>query len=621
MSIFAAFLAAAPLAASPQLDGAGGPNDPLTVTVNGPALDEAQGANPFADYRLDVTFSDGKAAWTVPGYFDGCGTAADDGCTGGTVWRAHFLPPHPGTWTWRIGFTQGRDVAATDNATGVRLRPDGMRGRFTVAAQSRDAVGARGTLRYTGDAYYRWSGSGAPFFKFGPDAPENTLAYSGFDATSNAKGLRKDWAPHERDFDAAAAPYLWRDGQGRGLLGMMRYLADSKLNTVSMLLFNVGGDDRNVVPQLFAVSEAEYAEMKPGEQWRTGVVHDRYDVSKLAQWRRALAYGDALGLALHLKLQETENDQFMDGGDLGRERRIYLREMIARFGAFRGVTWNLGEENTQTPDQVRAMAAYVDRIDPYDHPIVLHTFPEQKERYRPLLGAASSLNGFSLQGQKDDFADIRPDIVQWRTASDLTGRRWPIGYDEPGSAAGGAGVDPGYPDSRLPSKRDLSIPRERFRREVIWNTLTAGGDGVEAYYGYRTGCTDLNCQDHRTRAELWRDGVRGREFFETHIGARASGMRAEDGLTADPTDYVFAEAGRTYLIYTTAADRLRLSLLGFPGQYTIEWFDPTGSSGLEKGSLATIDVGTDAKLAMEVALGAPPRNIGSDWVVLLRRVN
>ena len=69
---------------------------------------------------------------------------------------------------------------------------------------------------------------------------------------------------------------------------------------------------------------------------------DRYDVSKLAQWQRALAYADSLGLRLHFKLSEAENDKFMDGGRLGRERKIFHREMIARFNHFLAVTWNSG---------------------------------------------------------------------------------------------------------------------------------------------------------------------------------------------------------------------------------------------------------------------------------------
>ncbi len=89
---------------------------------------------------------------------------------------------------------------------------------------------------------------------------------------------------------------------------------------------------------------------------------------------------DSWGIYLHFKLQETENDdhtrgsgsqpedgrgqETLDRGDLGPERRLYLRELIARYGYLLALNWNLGEENTQTPEQQRAMAAFIRNIDP-----------------------------------------------------------------------------------------------------------------------------------------------------------------------------------------------------------------------------------------------------------------
>ena len=52
-----------------------------------------------------------------------------------------------------------------------------------------------------------------------------------------------------------------------------------------------------------------------------------------------------------------------------------------------GVTWNLGEENTNTDTQRESFAKYIRDLDPYDHPIVCHTFPGQYDQvYTPLLG-------------------------------------------------------------------------------------------------------------------------------------------------------------------------------------------------------------------------------------------
>ena len=609
-----------------------GPYDAMTVELVGPVLGEATGANPFADYRLDVTLSDGASSVRVPGYFAGCASAADTGCAGGRLWKAHFVPSHGGTWQYSVSFRTGPDIVAQGGGGHAVPGLDGTSGRFTVRDQPRTAVRARGLLSYSGESYYLWSGDRRPFFKFGPDSPENMLAYAGFDATPNAKQLRKSWAPHERDFDPRSSAYLWNGGKGKGLLGMLRYLADQRMNSVSMLLFNVGGDDQNVVPHLLKVSPEAYAALEPKAQWTDGVVHDRFDLSKLAQWQRALSYADELGLHLHFKLAETENDLFMDGGAMGRERKIYLREMVARFNHFLAVTWNLGEESHQPAQSLIEQSRYVAALDPYSHPLVLHTYPQEKEIYRPLLGDRSALNGLSLQGMFPDFRDLRSDVVKWRAEARKAGRPWAIGYDEQGGAQGGAPVDLDYPAERMPDpKRGVEIAPDLFRRAALWNALTAGSFGLEAYYGYRTGCTDLNCEDQRTRASLWRDAAAALAFFDRHVGSEALRMEAADDLTPNPDDFVFADLGRLYVIYTTAnvpsalplnynqhfgnQRPVRLQMFGQTGDYSVGWYDARAGGELQKTAIVKVAGGRMAEL------GKPPEGGSGEWAVLVRREN
>ena len=80
----------------------------------------------------------------------------------------------------------------------------------------------------------------------------------------------------------------------------------------------------------------------------------------------------------------------LDGGDLGVERKLYLRELVARFGYLLALNWNLSEENTQTPEQQRAMSGYIRSTDPYGHHIVMHTFPNaRRSRSTPRSSAIS----------------------------------------------------------------------------------------------------------------------------------------------------------------------------------------------------------------------------------------
>jgi hypothetical protein len=655
-----------PLAANASVTArsAGGIYDPVTFDVDGPELDQAAGPNPFADYRLDVTFSRSGHEYTVPGYFAACADAADRGCTSGTLWRAHFVPMEAGEWSYRVSFRTGADVAASGDAGEAVVGIDGVTGSFKVSATPRNDVRARGLLQYRGQQYYRWSGTDRPFFKFGVDSPENMLAYSDFDRTPNARGMRHDWQSHVRDYDAEAKSFTWGDGRGQGLLGRFAYLRGAGVNSVSMLLFNVGGDDQNVIPQVMRVSVDSYAQLSPADQWEKGVEHDRYDVVKLAQWQRALSYADELGLQVHFKMQEVENNLFMDGGKLGRERKIYIREMVARFNHFLAVSWNMGEENTQQPDVIRAQAKYIDSLDPYDHPLVMATYPRQKERFRPHLANGSSLNGLAMQGATIDFSDMRPDIVKWTNASILGGRRVVIGYDESGTAGPGAPIDAGFDLNTLPTKGVLSFSpgdlapgteeaaaaearkaakerppavqpeiaptRETYRRHAIWNALLAGAAGMEIYYGWTNKCHDLGCDNDRTRAQKFSDGSNAIAFFNEHVGERALGMVADDDLTLARTEYVFADHGKTYIVYTRAGTPATLSLLGESGRYSIDWYDAVAGGPLRKGSVVEI-AGGEAVLkrgaprsvrnSRFASLGKPPSGGSTgDWVALVRRI-
>ena len=608
-----------------EIEFSGATYEAVTLSIEGPALDEKSEINPFADIRFDWIVTKGEDEWVVPGYFAACGNAADTSCTQGKTWRAHFIPSERGAYNWKIRFRKGTNIAIL-NPLGTPLEYDGLTGQFSIDKESKDPIRARGLLTYTGEQYYRYSGDNSLFFKFGPDAPENMLAYSEFDATPNYKGFRKDWSAHRKDFSGKGKPFLWKEGQGKGILGTFEYLADSGANSVSMLLWNTGGDDRNVFPHLLAVEMDDYVAMKPKKQWSEGVIQDRFDVSKLEQWKKTFSYADELGIHLHFKLQETENNLFMDGGALQRTRKLYIREMMARFGHMLALSWNIGEENVQHPGDIRHMINYIASHNIYDHPIVLHSYPDQKERYRPFLGDMTQLNGLSLQGRQNDYSDLRRDIVSWANIVELTGKRLVLAYDEPGRADGGATVDADYPDALLPSKREVSIPSEKFLRDGLWSALTAGANGVEAYYGYKTGCSDLDCQDHRTRAQLWEGGRHALNFFNTYVGERALKMRASDLTTVGNDDYVFADPGEYYVIIP-GQEEVQLRLPGVQGKFMVDWYDRAKGGPLQTGSKPFVLGGASSitkknrrrQGPSSVELGTPPETGSGQWTILVRR--
>ncbi|NNC37590.1 MAG: DUF5060 domain-containing protein, partial [Hyphomonadaceae bacterium] len=619
------FMLLAPTAFAHEIESTGAAYERVTISIDGPKLDERGAVNPFSDIRLDWNISKGDKTWTVPGYFAACGDAANTGCTSGNLWRAHFIPSELGAYKWTVRFRKGTDIAIR-NPSGTPIEGDGLDGEFLVDRLSDDPIKARGILSYTGEQYYRYSGDNSLFFKFGPDAPENMLAYSEFDATPNYKMFRKNWNAHRNDLTSTGHPFRWKGNKGDGLLGMFEYLAKSGANSVSMLLWNIGGDDRNVFPHLLAVDTDEYVSMQPKDQWASGTIQDRFDVSKMEQWKQAFLYADSLGIHLHFKLQETENNLFMDGGALQRTRKLYIREMIARFGHMLALSWNIGEENVQQPGDIRHMKKYISVLNIYDHPLVLHSYPDQKERYRPFLGVNTDLNGLSLQGRQDDYSDLRTDVASWANTVKLSGKNLVLSYDEPGRADGGATVDIDYPDALLPSKREISIPAEQFLRDALWNALTAGASGVEAYYGYKTGCSDLDCQDHRTRARLWQGGRHALHFFEKYVGEKALDMRANDDVTIASDDYVFANPGEFYVI-VPGSDEVQLRLPGMQGKFTVDWYDRMLGGVLQKGSKPVVFGGassiTDKNRRRQgpssVSLGDPPTGGSGHWAIIIEQ--
>ena len=215
------------------------------------------------------------------------------------------------------------------------------------------------------------------------------------------------------------------------------------MNVFSFLPMNINGDDKNVFPY---ISD------------NAGGDRQRIDISKTEQWEVVFQHADQIGLYLHFKTQETENDQLLDGGGLGVERKLYYRELISRFGHHLALNWNLGEENTNTNAQRKAFSDYFKQVDPYDHPVVIHTYPGQKNQvYGPLLGYPT-FDGASLQG-----SDVFSDTKYWIEQSALAGRKWIVASDETGPATQGV-----KPDQDNPTHDD-------DRKDILWANIMAGG--------------------------------------------------------------------------------------------------------------------------------------------------
>ncbi len=585
----------------------------VTLTIDGPEAKETDTQpNPFVDYRMTVTFTreSGKPKHVVPGYFAADGQAAETSATIGNKWRAHVSPDEPGKWLYEVSFVQGEKIAVDDQQMGTPVEgADGIAGSFDVEPSDKAGRDFRseGRLTYVGKHYLQFAGSKRYFLKAGPDAPETLLAYQDFDGTrATRKNVPlKTWQPHVRDWRKGDP--TWQGGKGKGLIGAINYLAAKGCNSLSFLPYNAGGDGDNVWP--FVDRNEKF----------------HYDCSKLDQWQIVFDHAQAQGLYLHFKLQETEMDDSnqkgkgsvptsLDDGDLGSERKLYCRELIARFGYELALNWNLGEENTQTTRQQRDMAGYLKKVDPYDHLIVIHTYPNQQDKiYSKLLGHQSHLTGASLQNPWNQ-AHVR--TRKWVTHSHDAGRPWVVANDEQNPAELGVPPDAGYQGfSGKASSGEQAYDRHDIRRQTLWGTLLAGGAGVEYYFGYKLPQNDLLCEDFRSRDRAWDDCRIALEFFRNH-SIPFWEMKCVDELVEGGTKnqtYCFAKAATFYLVFMPNDAEVRLDLSDVKGAFSIGWFNPREGGDLQKGSITSVEGGD------WVSLGAAPSQQDQDWLVVIQK--
>ena len=171
----------------------------------------------------------------------------------------------------------------------------------------------------------------------------------------------------------------------------------------------------------------------------------------------------------HQWYYSTENSFFLDDGEtFGLARKLYYRELIARFGHHLALNWNLGEETQNTNVQHKGFSDWFKALDPYKHIVVVHTTGRgQSKVYDPLLGYPT-FDGVSLQ---TNATKVFADTLNWVQKSKAAGRTWIVSNDEQGPASLGVA-----PDSVDPEHNDI-------RHYALWGNIMAGGAGVEYYFG------------------------------------------------------------------------------------------------------------------------------------------
>ncbi len=564
----------------------------ITVEVECPQADcgivsDTSQTNPFTDYRLLVTFTspDGVDVMDVPGFYAGDGNAAFSEATSGNVWMAHFAPHKTGTWDYTVSFQTGSDIVLHKEA-GTIVNPDGTSGTFTIEDSDKTGKDFRGKgfLRYVNKSHYYFSGTDTPFLKNGAGSPENILHYYEFHNTYQQDTIpvipAHEFAPHVNNYNPGDPLWGPLKTKGKGIMGALNYLGDLDINSYYFVVNNTAladnGQDTGVWPWI-----------APDEDSR-----DRFSVVKLAQWEIVFSHMDSLGMSMNLVTQDRINQLDMDEGNLGRIRKLYYRELIARYAHHLGLVWHLGEENSATTDQIKDYANFIRAWDVYNHPIASQangTLIAHDRYYEPLLGFENfegasmqvGLVAFTSSDTPSPAGKIHSAILKWVESSKEAGQPWVVTLDEIGHWSDGIVPDG---DMRDPTNR-------RARREGFWGTIMAGGAGADWYYG----------SDPFEYNDIWAEDFTKREAFFQRT-QNAVNMILENGvpywemsnhndLSSHEDIWVLAKEGQVYLAYSPYLEAFSLQLPN--GAYEIRWYDAFAGGPLQEGTVLTVEVNSD----------------------------
>lgn len=577
---------------------------PVTLTFDGPYASEKDSVNPFLDYSLWVNFENGEEKISVPGYFAADGDAANTSAESGNKWQVKFSPNQEGNWTFEAFLMEGKDIAIKQYSLPGRNEDIwNTKGSFEITPADSTANGfyKTGKLAYVGKHYLEESETGNPFLKNGVGSPETFLAFHEFDGTVKKDGA---YTPTLRDglheypthiADWKRSDPTWSNGKGKAIIGALNYLSSKGMNSLYFLMMNEHGDGDNVWPWI-----------DPYEQ-------TRYDVSKLAQWEKVFTHMDELGMAMNVFTQETENDTILNKGELGLERKLYYKELIARFGHHLGVVWNLGEETNRTSKQLKSYASYIRSIDPYDHPVAVHNHVRVtgermegrpldpiKETFTPLLG----YKDFEIPSiQMFDTTEVHVEMKKWLGLSTKKRRPWVVYLDEIGH------WDIGVTTDTAANNNYAAV-----MRTSLWGSLMAGAAGTSWYFGgLDTPNNDMAAENFRARDQWWTISNNARQFFVDHLPYWE--MKNHDELVSNGKAYCFAKKNEIYVVYLPKGETTDLAI--GDGAFTIAFYDPKEGGKLYDKQ----NEGWKITKPNSVELSAYNGQKNKDWVIVIMRKN
>ena len=581
----------------------------VTVTFDGPTASESD-TTTFLNNRLNVTFTNGSKSYIVPGFFAADGNAAISGAASGSKWRVHFCPDATGTWTYAASFRTGTNIAIDPSATAgtADATIDGATGTFDIAAT--DKVGpdlrGKGMLKYVNKHYLQFAETGEYFIKGGCNSPDNFFAYADFDNTPASHS----YTPHTTDWSAGDS--LWNN-KGKGILGAINYLSSVGLNSQCVRVFNRPGATGDVFPYVDSGSAP----------WTNTAALEKFDCSKLDQWEIVFEQMTKKGLLINMSMAQPGNSSYFEFAEglmsstdpFALSRKLFYREMVARFSSHCALTWNIIEATDQnnmfSPDQTMSLSgqqmlnfgAYIHSIDPYQHPVVCGTdVGNNNPLYIPVLSGdtSGSINGISIVNDQHEAYQYPGFYWQQKSVKPY------ICFQD--QVLSGVNLD---------SASDTTIAI--WRIDVLWPQILNGGSGVE----FNVKNQGRAMENFRDYDKLWNQVAIAPRFMAT---MPLYSFFPNNSLISGETRYPYMQQGVDSLfvvrIYSDKAKYFNMmdTTKIKPGMtFKIKWFNPRTGQYVSGGTVDSVTVSDVPQEAYRTAYGLPPGV--TDWSQMLFKSN
>ena len=467
--------------------------NPIELSFIGPDSIGMGTPNPFLIEMETVFYGPGSRSFVISGYYDGDGNGGMDG----SKWKVKFTPDMPGEWE----FTTNSSEPLLDGHIGT-FYIDENDDCPTYQTEGMLNYSCVGRLEFVGEHYLKFQ-NGPYWLKGGGDDPEDFLA----------PGTNVGFSNKYQAID---------------------FLASKGVNSLYLLLNNIGGDGNNVWPWVGTTSSEAQSNQ------------ERFDLVKLAEWESLFSYLQQKGIVLHLLFED-------DGGWSGFNRMLYYRQIISRFGHHNVLIWNISEEYDEnySADQIKAFGQMIRSLDPYDHPITVH-HSGPLDQWLPFVGD----NRFDMTSFQTEKSPVNLEAGFWFELVENSGRTIPISFDETGK---------------------IGVADQDISRHILWSVYMGGGN-FEMHTFPLNSFVDFSAH--------FSDMTRARHFFED-IPFWA--MQPKNNLLISGVGYVFAQDGEVYTAYLPYGGQIELDLTGISQNFDCEWFNPRDGS---RQPIGTIQGGT-----------------------------